>query len=138
MLLMCADAQKTFTLRERKGLITTGFFKYTRNPNYMGDIMIYSSFVLLVNEPQGYVAVILAQCLAYTVPMYRKEQSNSKKEGWNEYKQRTWLILPKINGRTLDSLLIYSALLAICWTCYTNGGIETSIKKLIAGQMKLN
>merc|ERR1712179_883181 len=33
----CADVQKYFVLRARKGLITDGFFSRCRNPNYLGD-----------------------------------------------------------------------------------------------------
>lgn len=36
-----SDAQKFFTLRERKGLIEDGLFTGTRNPNYLGEILIY-------------------------------------------------------------------------------------------------
>merc|ERR1712179_161221 len=40
----CADVQKYFVLRARKGLITDGFFSKCRNPNYLGEMMIYGSF----------------------------------------------------------------------------------------------
>ena len=39
-----SDAQKFFTLRERKGLIEDGLFTRTRNPNYLGEILIYLSY----------------------------------------------------------------------------------------------
>ena len=39
-----SDGQKYFVLRERPGLISHGFFAHSRNPNYMGEIMIYFSF----------------------------------------------------------------------------------------------
>ena len=39
-----ADAQKYFVLRARKGLITDGLFQRSRNPNYLGEMLIYASF----------------------------------------------------------------------------------------------
>ena len=39
-----SDAQKYFTLKYRKGLITEGFFSRCRNPNYLGEIFNLSRF----------------------------------------------------------------------------------------------
>ena len=39
-----ADTQKYFVLRARKGLITDGLFQRSRNPNYLGEMLIYASF----------------------------------------------------------------------------------------------
>ena len=44
VLMMGADGQKTFTLQIKKGLINSGFSERTRNPNYLGEIMLYASF----------------------------------------------------------------------------------------------
>ena len=46
------DAQKYYTLQNKKQLITDGMFRYIRSPNYLGEVMIYSSYALLANvEP---------------------------------------------------------------------------------------
>ena len=42
-IMIAADAQKYFTLRVQKGLITDGMHRYVRHPNYLGEIMIYGS-----------------------------------------------------------------------------------------------
>jgi protein-S-isoprenylcysteine O-methyltransferase Ste14 len=42
-----ADAQKFYTLRIQKGLIENGLFSHTRNPNYLGEILIYSAYAIL-------------------------------------------------------------------------------------------
>lgn len=39
-----SDAQKYYTLKLQKGLITEGLFRRTRNPNYLGEILIYASY----------------------------------------------------------------------------------------------
>jgi steroid 5-alpha reductase family enzyme len=41
---MARSFQKYFVLRARKGLITDGLFMLCRNPNYLGEMMIYGSF----------------------------------------------------------------------------------------------
>jgi len=46
--MMGADGQKYFTLREKRKLLNDGFMKYSRNPNYVGEMMIYGSFATLV------------------------------------------------------------------------------------------
>ena len=47
-IMIAADAQKFYTLRERPGLITDGMFRHVRHPNYLGEMLIYGSFALLV------------------------------------------------------------------------------------------
>jgi protein-S-isoprenylcysteine O-methyltransferase Ste14 len=42
-----SDAQKFFTLRASPGLITDGLFSRVRNPNYLGEIMIFCAFSAL-------------------------------------------------------------------------------------------
>ena len=46
-LMIGADVQKNVTLQMKKGLITSGFFSLTRNPNYLGEIMLYSAYGIL-------------------------------------------------------------------------------------------
>jgi hypothetical protein len=52
VLMMGSDGQKHFVLKYRKGLISDGFFSWSRNTNYLGEMMIYSSFALLVQGNQ--------------------------------------------------------------------------------------
>ena len=40
-LMIASDAQKYYTLRYKKGLISDGLFYATRNPNYLGEMMLY-------------------------------------------------------------------------------------------------
>ena len=66
----------------RKGLISDGMNKYTRNPNYLGEIMIYGSFVLLVNDFISYLCIIQVWVILFTARIWQKEISFRKKEGW--------------------------------------------------------
>jgi protein-S-isoprenylcysteine O-methyltransferase Ste14 len=46
--MIAADAQKYFTLRVKHGLITNGMYRFIRHPNYLGEMMTYGSFALMV------------------------------------------------------------------------------------------
>ena len=50
VLMLGTDAQKYFVLRERPGLISHGYFAYSRNTNYLGEMILYSSFGILVQS----------------------------------------------------------------------------------------
>ena len=41
VVMLLSDSQKYYTLKYKKGLISDGMMKYTRNPNYLGEVMIY-------------------------------------------------------------------------------------------------
>ena len=45
-IMIAADAQKYFTLRVQRGLITDGMHRYIRHPNYLGEMMIWWSLWL--------------------------------------------------------------------------------------------
>ena len=42
-----SDAQKFYTLQLKKGLIQEGLFGRIRNPNYLGEILIYIAFAIM-------------------------------------------------------------------------------------------
>ena len=44
VLMLLTDAQKFLVLKERRGLITHCMHGWSRNLNYLGEIMIYASF----------------------------------------------------------------------------------------------
>lgn len=46
--MIAADAQKYFTLRIKRGLITDGMYRFIRHPNYLGEMLVYSSFALMM------------------------------------------------------------------------------------------
>ena len=44
VLMVVTDVQKYLVLKERKGLITHGMHGWSRNLNYIGEMMVYASF----------------------------------------------------------------------------------------------
>jgi len=95
-LLHGSDAQKYFTLKYKKGLITEGFFRRSRNPNYLGEILIYSSLAMLAQHwiPFAIVASIIA--FVFLPRMRQKDQSLSRYPEFAAYKERSGLLLPKL------------------------------------------
>ena len=91
-----SDAQKYYTLRERKGLITDGLFSRTRNPNYLGEILIYSGFALLSMHWLPFLILAVWVFGYFLRNMWQKDKSLSRYEGWEEYKKNSGLLLPKI------------------------------------------
>ena len=125
-MMLLADSQKYYTLKYKKGLISDGLMKYTRNPNYLGEIMLYAAFVVFVNDIVSYACVMQVWLITFTLKIYEKELSLRKKEGWKEYSQRSWVLLPKINGRMIDSIIVYGLGLTLGVLMYQQGGIKAS------------
>ncbi|MES2149308.1 MAG: DUF1295 domain-containing protein [Pseudomonadota bacterium] len=98
-----ADLQKNCIMRYSKGLITNGVFAYTRNPNYLGEVMIYCSYALLAAHWLGWLVVTAQFFLLFLPRMLVKDASISRHPGWLAYKQRSGLLLPWriLNGRAL-------------------------------------
>ncbi|MES2127470.1 MAG: DUF1295 domain-containing protein [Pseudomonadota bacterium] len=94
VIMVAADLQKTFTLRLKKGLISDGLFAYTRNPNFLGEIMIYASYVLLADHPYAYAFAFFQWVFLFTPRMLVKDASLSRHPGWADYKARSGLLLP--------------------------------------------
>lgn len=115
-LTLLADAQKNYTLKlvkQRPILINDGFCKYTRNPNYLGEMMLYLAFALCCNHWLAYLIIVWVWSSLFAMRMFQKEMSLKQKPGWKAYSQQSWILLPKINGRTLDSIVLYSALVSV-------------------------
>jgi protein-S-isoprenylcysteine O-methyltransferase Ste14 len=95
-LMIAADAQKFYTLRERRGLITDGMFRYIRHPNYLGEMMIYASFAMMVWHWLPFLVLAWVWLGVFAVNMIMKEASMSRYPEWQDYKKRSWWLLPGI------------------------------------------
>jgi protein-S-isoprenylcysteine O-methyltransferase Ste14 len=95
-IMMISDAQKYFTLKYRPGLITEGLFRYTRNPNYLGEMLIYGAYALLAGHWLGWLVLAWVWSVYFSVNMVLKDRSLSRYEGWESYKNQTGILIPKI------------------------------------------
>ncbi len=94
VIMVAADAQKYFTLRARPGLIDDGMFRYIRHPNYLGEIMIYASFALMVWHWLPWLVLGWVWLGVFAVNMMVKEQRMARHPGWAEYRSRSWWLVP--------------------------------------------
>jgi len=91
-----SDAQKFYTLRLRPGLIEDGLFARTRNPNYLGEILIYGTYALLSWHWLPFVVLGAWAGGFFLRNMLAKDRSMARHPGFAAYKAKTWLLLPKI------------------------------------------
>ena len=91
------DAQKYFVLRLQPGLIEDGLFARTRNPNYLGEVLIYSAYALMAEHWLPWV-VLAGWWTFFARNMWAKDRSLSRHPGWEDYRRRTGLFLPRLLG----------------------------------------
>ena len=95
-----SDMQKYIYLKYNSGLITDGLWEQCRHPNYFGELLIYSSFLLLTIESSlWWIPVLILSifiCIIWIPGMKRIDKSLSRFEGHEAYKKKTAFIIPYI------------------------------------------
>ena len=81
------------------GFIRDGLWKYSRHPNYLGEILMWWGIglaaVCVMPDRWYLLAGALANTLLFTfVSLPLAEQRQSRKEGFAQYKQETRILLP--------------------------------------------
>jgi protein-S-isoprenylcysteine O-methyltransferase Ste14 len=94
-LMVGADAQKYFVLRARPGLIVDGFFARTRNPNYLGEMMLYAGFALVSGHWLPWLVLAWVWTGVFLPNMLRKDARMARHQEWEAYRARTGLLLPR-------------------------------------------
>ena len=90
-----SDMQKHVHLRLRPGtLFTDGLWSRVRNPNYLGELLIYLGFSLLALHwiPLAGLGLVIASI--WIPNMIRKDRSLSRYPEFAEYTARSKLIIP--------------------------------------------
>ena len=93
-IMIAADAQKYYTLRLQRGLIRDGVHRYIRHPNYLGEMMIYLGFALVVLHWLPFVWLAYIWLTLFATNMAMKEASMSRYAEWADYKRRSWWLVP--------------------------------------------
>lgn len=75
-------------------LITDGLFRLSRNSNYLGEMMIYGSYAYLADDVAPWAILGAVWTLLFNDFISTKEESNSKKAGWDDYTRRVGRLLP--------------------------------------------
>jgi protein-S-isoprenylcysteine O-methyltransferase Ste14 len=94
-LMLGADAQKHFQLEAGPRLLTGGMFARTRNPNYLGEMMIYGSYALLTRHWLPWLVLAWVWGMVFVPNMLLKDASLSRYPGWAAYRARTGLLWPR-------------------------------------------
>lgn len=94
--MLTADAQKHFTLRARPGLITDGLHARTRHPNYLGEMMLYGAYALLVQHWLAWAILAWVWTAIFLVNILAQEASLARHPGFAAWRARTGLLLPRL------------------------------------------
>ena len=101
LLELIADTQMHKFRKEQTGtFIRTGLWKYSRHPNYLGEILMWWSIALMCIFAMGNLWILLIGAiinnlmfLFISIPMAENHQK-SRKPGFEEYKSDTRMLLP--------------------------------------------
>jgi protein-S-isoprenylcysteine O-methyltransferase Ste14 len=91
-----SDCQKHFELKHKRSLITEGMFARVRHPNYLGEMMVYGSYALLVQHWIPWIILAYWWIMVFLVNMLTIETSLSRYPDWREYKSRTGMLVPRL------------------------------------------
>ena len=85
------------------GFIRVGLWKYSRHPNYLGEILMWWGIALAVFCAEPTAPWLLSGAIANTVLFFAvsipmADGRQSKKEGFAEYKKATRMLLPIRKG----------------------------------------
>jgi steroid 5-alpha reductase family enzyme len=98
-----ADMQKWVALQLRPGLITTGVWARSRNPNYLGELLIYGSFAALSLHWAPWVILAFFFLTTWLPRMRKKDQSLSRYPEFAAYKAHSGLMLPALVQRRTET-----------------------------------
>jgi protein-S-isoprenylcysteine O-methyltransferase Ste14 len=86
-------------IRKNRELATTGPYAYTRNPLYLGSILIAAGFVVAARSPWIAIAALL-MFLAIYLPVIKAEESylRSAFPGYSEYAAHVPRLLPRLTA----------------------------------------
>jgi steroid 5-alpha reductase family enzyme len=104
-----SDVQKFFVLKIQKGLIKNGFFGITRNPNYLGEILIYLSFGIVARSNFVYSTLCLIWVVGFGPRIITKDVSLSKKPDFAQYAENSYLLFPKFLSTDNQNAILYAS-----------------------------
>ena len=82
-----------------RGFIRAGLWKYSRHPNYLGEILMWWGIALYAVFAIGFkwyfiFGAVLNTLMFFVVSIPLADSRQSKKEGFSEYKKHTRMLLP--------------------------------------------
>jgi hypothetical protein len=101
-----------------------------RNPNFLGEMMLYSSFAFLVDNSHAFFILIFIWSTIFISRIILKENSLAKKDGYEKYKKNSYLLLNKIFKEDIFNFAFYGFSICLVVFLYQNGGVESTIRKI--------
>lgn len=85
--------------KNKNTLLTTGLWKYTRHPNYFGEITLWwGIFIIALASPLWWIAIIgpvlITILLTFVTGVPLVEKQFEGRLGWNTYKKHTSKLFP--------------------------------------------
>jgi len=111
VVMMVSDCQTYWVLKYNPGkLMAQGMNRYTRDPNYSGEVMLYLSFCMLARCWHAWLTFFVCYGLLIKMTEAKKELSLSRYPAWQSYKSQTWKYFPNLiayfRGDELDEKLL--------------------------------
>jgi protein-S-isoprenylcysteine O-methyltransferase Ste14 len=128
-LMLLTDLQKHIILSFRKGLIDKLLVERNRNTNYLGEMLLYFAFAFYSGHIISYSILLIIWSTIFVSRIYEKEQSLKKKDGYENYSKRSYLIIFKVFDSDLLNFIYYSLFSFIVYFLYSNG-LESILKTL--------
>src|SRR5690554_5932388 len=100
VMMMASDTQKYFQLRERRilqqpgRLISEGWFTRSRNPNYLGEMLVYAGFAGLCPDWKPWFVLAYIWAIVFGRNILQKEVSLRRKPGFSDYAERSGILFP--------------------------------------------
>lgn len=129
-----SDCHKYFALKystqqsNERTLIDSGFFATTRNPNYFGEVMVFSSLCFIVTDYKPWLVYGYIWLTHFRGNMLRKDGRLEKKAGFKEYKSRSNMFFFKFANSWIVTELIYINIVVFGIAVYLSGGMEEFMK----------
>lgn len=96
VIMIGSDCQKHYALKHQRSLITDGMFRLVRHPNYLGEMMVYASYALLVQHWIPWIVLAYWWTMVFLVNMLTIEASLSRYPEWQDYRARTAMLIPRL------------------------------------------
>ena len=80
-------------------LVSDGWYARTRNPNYLGEMLLYASFAVLGQTTFMWTHLLLTWSTTFLPNMWWKERSLMRKPGWEAWAARSGFLLPALLPR---------------------------------------
>lgn len=90
-----SDMQKYTALSRQPGkLFTDGLWSRLRNPNYLGELLIYASFGMIACHYVTFVLLGFSLAVEWIPNMLRKDRSLARYPEFAEWRARSWRMIP--------------------------------------------